>query len=153
MLIVLEIERGLLTSMLTSSSRRMSRHELLHLPNLLNTRLIEQLAQYKRNPPRTIPKTLSRSTVAALITALTAVLIGLYSSIQASPFDFLPKIGNTLSASARRSTNMAWRSSGATNEALIENLARNGIIRSPRVKQAMLGVRHIRNVHILDDSN
>lgn len=35
---------------------------------------------------------------------------------------------------------MAWRSSGATNEALIENLARNGLITQPRVKQAMLSV-------------
>ncbi|KAF2481847.1 protein-L-isoaspartate O-methyltransferas-like protein [Neohortaea acidophila] len=35
---------------------------------------------------------------------------------------------------------MAWRSSGATNEALIENLARHGLITSSRVKQAMLGV-------------
>jgi len=37
---------------------------------------------------------------------------------------------------------MAWRSSGATNEALIENLARNGLIAQPRVKQAMLSVKH-----------
>lgn len=35
---------------------------------------------------------------------------------------------------------MAWRSSGATNEALIENLARHGLITSSRVKQAMQGV-------------
>ncbi|KAK5707445.1 hypothetical protein LTR17_020682 [Elasticomyces elasticus] len=35
---------------------------------------------------------------------------------------------------------MAWRSSGATNEALIENLARNGLIKQDRVKKAMLGV-------------
>ncbi|KAJ9620948.1 hypothetical protein H2203_007534 [Taxawa tesnikishii (nom. ined.)] len=35
---------------------------------------------------------------------------------------------------------MAWRSSGATNEALIENLAQNGLITSERVKKAMLGV-------------
>ncbi|KAK3619287.1 hypothetical protein LTR56_013867 [Elasticomyces elasticus] len=35
---------------------------------------------------------------------------------------------------------MAWRSSGATNEALIENLARNGLIKQERVKKAMLGV-------------
>lgn len=38
---------------------------------------------------------------------------------------------------------MAWRSSGATNEALIENLAQNGLITSERVKKAMLGVRLI----------
>ncbi|KAK5135178.1 hypothetical protein LTR08_005565 [Meristemomyces frigidus] len=35
---------------------------------------------------------------------------------------------------------MAWRSSGATNELLIDNLARNGLITQARVKQAMLGV-------------
>lgn len=35
---------------------------------------------------------------------------------------------------------MAWRSSGASNEALIENLARNGLITQQRVKQAMLSV-------------
>ncbi|KAF2767889.1 protein-L-isoaspartate O-methyltransferase [Teratosphaeria nubilosa] len=35
---------------------------------------------------------------------------------------------------------MAWRSSGATNAALIENLAANGLITQPRVKQAMLTV-------------
>ncbi|KAK3618779.1 hypothetical protein LTR56_024444 [Elasticomyces elasticus] len=35
---------------------------------------------------------------------------------------------------------MAWRSSGATNEALVENLARNGLIKQERVKKAMLGV-------------
>ncbi|KAF2800812.1 protein-L-isoaspartate O-methyltransferase [Melanomma pulvis-pyrius CBS 109.77] len=35
---------------------------------------------------------------------------------------------------------MAWRSSGATNEALIANLAENGLIDSNRVKEAMLKV-------------
>ncbi|KAF1825102.1 protein-L-isoaspartate O-methyltransferas-like protein [Dissoconium aciculare CBS 342.82] len=35
---------------------------------------------------------------------------------------------------------MAWRSSGATNAALVENMARNGLITSSRVKQAMLRV-------------
>lgn len=35
---------------------------------------------------------------------------------------------------------MAWRSSGASNQALIENLASNGLITQGRVKQAMLGV-------------
>ncbi|KAF2000992.1 protein-L-isoaspartate O-methyltransferase [Amniculicola lignicola CBS 123094] len=35
---------------------------------------------------------------------------------------------------------MAWRSSGATNQALIENLARNGLIEDDRVKEAMLKV-------------
>jgi len=35
---------------------------------------------------------------------------------------------------------MAWRSSGASNEALIENLASNGMITNERVKKAMLSV-------------
>ena len=35
---------------------------------------------------------------------------------------------------------MAWRSSGPSNEALIENLSRNGLITSERVKNAMLSV-------------
>jgi protein-L-isoaspartate(D-aspartate) O-methyltransferase len=35
---------------------------------------------------------------------------------------------------------MAWRSSGSSNEALINNLARNGLIESDRVKEAMLKV-------------
>ncbi|TKA68404.1 hypothetical protein B0A55_08743 [Friedmanniomyces simplex] len=35
---------------------------------------------------------------------------------------------------------MAWRSSGATNEALIENLSKNGLITQDRVKKAMLSV-------------
>jgi hypothetical protein len=35
---------------------------------------------------------------------------------------------------------MAWRSSGSTNEALIGNLANNGMIKSKEVKEAMLGV-------------
>ncbi|KAL1601798.1 hypothetical protein SLS60_006713 [Paraconiothyrium brasiliense] len=35
---------------------------------------------------------------------------------------------------------MAWRSSGTTNEGLIGNLARNGLIESGRVKEAMMKV-------------
>ena len=35
---------------------------------------------------------------------------------------------------------MAWRSSGATNAALVANLLENGLITTERVKQAMLGV-------------
>ncbi|KAF2723436.1 protein-L-isoaspartate O-methyltransferase [Polychaeton citri CBS 116435] len=35
---------------------------------------------------------------------------------------------------------MAWRSSGSTNEALVTNLFTNGLIASPRVKNAMLSV-------------
>ncbi|KAI9777706.1 MAG: hypothetical protein M1839_008625 [Geoglossum umbratile] len=35
---------------------------------------------------------------------------------------------------------MAWRSSGTSNEGLINNLANNGLIRSERVKEAMLAV-------------
>ncbi|KAH0542364.1 hypothetical protein FGG08_003209 [Glutinoglossum americanum] len=35
--------------------------------------------------------------------------------------------------------NMAWRSSGSSNGGLIHNLARNGLIKAERVKEAMLG--------------
>ncbi|KAK5256101.1 protein-L-isoaspartate O-methyltransferase [Cryomyces antarcticus] len=35
---------------------------------------------------------------------------------------------------------MAWRCSGSTNAALVNNLAANGLINSERVKQAMMGV-------------
>ena len=35
---------------------------------------------------------------------------------------------------------MAWRSHGATNKELVEKLASNGLIKSDRVKQAMLRV-------------
>lgn len=35
---------------------------------------------------------------------------------------------------------MAWRSSGSSNSALVHNLARNGLIKSDRVKSAMLAV-------------
>lgn len=35
---------------------------------------------------------------------------------------------------------MAWRSSGNTNAELVENLYKNGLITSERVKVAMLGV-------------
>ena len=36
---------------------------------------------------------------------------------------------------------MAWRSSGTSNEGLITNLSRNGLIESARVKEAMLKAR------------
>ena len=39
---------------------------------------------------------------------------------------------------------MAWRCSGSTNAALVENLAANGLIRSERVKRAMLSVCSVR---------
>ncbi|KAF2758169.1 protein-L-isoaspartate O-methyltransferase [Pseudovirgaria hyperparasitica] len=35
---------------------------------------------------------------------------------------------------------MAWRSHGATNQELVENLAKNGLIKSASVKQAMIRV-------------
>lgn len=37
---------------------------------------------------------------------------------------------------------MAWRSSGATNRELIENLSRNNLIKSPAVKEAFLKEPH-----------
>jgi len=35
---------------------------------------------------------------------------------------------------------MAWRCSGNTNEELVNNMAKNGLIEDERVKRAMLGV-------------
>lgn len=35
---------------------------------------------------------------------------------------------------------MAWRSSGASNEELVENLWRNDLITEPKVKEAFLKV-------------
>jgi hypothetical protein len=35
---------------------------------------------------------------------------------------------------------MAWRSSGETNEELINNLKKNGLIETERVKEAMIKV-------------
>jgi hypothetical protein len=35
---------------------------------------------------------------------------------------------------------MAWRSSGSSNQSLIENLEKNGLIETKRVKDAMLQV-------------
>ncbi|KXT15531.1 hypothetical protein AC579_3405 [Pseudocercospora musae] len=54
-------------------------------------------------------------------------------------------IGTTTSklfsnSAARRCMSMAWRSSGSSNEELIEKLAQNGLIMSERVKNAMKGV-------------
>ncbi|OCK86204.1 protein-L-isoaspartate O-methyltransferase [Lepidopterella palustris CBS 459.81] len=49
---------------------------------------------------------------------------------------------------------MAWRSSGATNAALIKNMVDNGLITSERVKNAMLGVdrAHYAPSHPYEDS-
>ncbi|KAF2869103.1 protein-L-isoaspartate O-methyltransferas-like protein [Massariosphaeria phaeospora] len=49
---------------------------------------------------------------------------------------------------------MAWRSSGATNEALVTNLKRHGLIESDRVKDAMLKVdrAHYAPSHPYEDS-
>ena len=40
-----------------------------------------------------------------------------------------------------RAFGMAWRSSGTSNESLVANLARNGLVKSDRVKEAMIKVR------------
>jgi hypothetical protein len=37
-------------------------------------------------------------------------------------------------------SNMAWRSSGASNRELIENLFRNGLIKDQRIKETMLHI-------------
>lgn len=51
-----------------------------------------------------------------------------------------PKIPWPLS---RPFNTMAWRSSGATNKDLIENLWKNGLISNPTVKAAFLKVNNI----------
>ena len=53
---------------------------------------------------------------------------------------FIDPLIKPWSSSREQSTSMAWRSSGASNAGLINNLARNGLIKSDRVKQAMLAV-------------
>jgi hypothetical protein len=45
---------------------------------------------------------------------------------------------------------MAWRSSGATNAALISNLAEHGLIKSERVRKAMLAVCASCSLSVLD---
>lgn len=45
-------------------------------------------------------------------------------------------------SAGRGARTMAWRSSGSSNAALINNLAANGLINSDRVKNAMLNVRY-----------
>jgi protein-L-isoaspartate(D-aspartate) O-methyltransferase len=45
-----------------------------------------------------------------------------------------------LGCASRQSVSMAWRSSGASNRQLIENLQANGIIKNPRVAEAMKAV-------------
>ena len=85
------------------------------------------------NDLNTYPKVI----LSALLVLVCAVISGIYLS---KLFDSSVTIGNTTSQVARRSMSMAWRSSGASNEALVENLAKHGLIYSPRVKQAMMGV-------------
>ena len=84
-------------------------------------------------------KTSRRAIISAALVLLSA--ISLWPYLRSSPQKSFT-IGNQASTTARRSISMAWRSSGATNEALIENLAQNGLISSERVKKAMLGVSH-----------
>lgn len=83
----------------------------------------------------------SKSSHFILLALVTAIPLAYhFSDPHSSPI----KIGNQASTAARRSISMAWRSSGTSNEALIENLASNGLINSDRVKKAMLGVRSSR---------
>jgi hypothetical protein len=52
-------------------------------------------------------------------------------------------LGGTTTKTRVRRFGMAWRSSGSTNEGLITNLHRNGLIEADRVKDAMLKVHWI----------
>ena len=87
-------------------------------------------------------KTFPRAVLAALLALAGAITLAVYFP---DFFTSSTTIGNQASQTARRSISMAWRSSGASNEALIENLASNGLIRSDKVKKAMLGVCHHEN--------
>lgn len=65
------------------------------------------------------------------------------SSLQATSTK-LPSINTllrSLRGAFRPSTTMAWHSSGATNEEMIDNLFKNGLITSSRVRDAMMKVR------------
>lgn len=67
---------------------------------------------------------LSRLLFSSLIPILTAVFVITYQAV-------------SLTASK---SDMAWRSSGATHQELIENLYKNGIITDERIKAVMLQV-------------
>jgi cell division protein YceG involved in septum cleavage len=49
---------------------------------------------------------------------------------------FLPEINQT----TKRSNTMAWYCSGSSNNELIENLSKEGLIKNERVKRAMMAV-------------
>lgn len=82
----------------------------------------------------TYPEGLSTLITVTIATTAPSIWKALRSWTSAVPKYLIPQ-------TAPRNISMAWRSSGATNEALIENMSRNGLITSDRVKKAMLGVR------------
>jgi hypothetical protein len=62
---------------------------------------------------------------------------------QPSRRQLLFSVGGFLAAAAASrtfSSTMAWRSHGSDNVSLVDTLARNGLVRTPRVKEAMLAV-------------
>lgn len=65
--------------------------------------------------------------------------------LRSLPYEGLTSLTRSFSQPVQKEANfsMAWRSSGATNAALIENLAANGLIKSGRVKEAMLAVSYL----------
>jgi len=80
----------------------------------------------------------------------TAIILFLFVILLLATIPLLSKLLRPLKAPAnilvktqQQGISMAWRSSGGTNEALVENLSQNSLITTERVKKAMLGVRMI----------
>lgn len=73
-------------------------------------------------------------TLASTFIVVLALLCYVYLSLHAT----------TSSRPYTSHTSMAWFSGGTTNAALVNNLAKNGLINSERVKNAMLAVRALR---------
>ena len=74
--------------------------------------------------------------LASALIVILALLSYLYLSLHA----------NTASRPYTSHPSMAWFSGGATNAALVNNLAKNGLINSERVKNAMHAVRALRTI-------
>lgn len=72
---------------------------------------------------------LSQLSLAAAIAAL-AIILGIRNLLS----------GCLQGQSAPGIVSMAWQSGGSSNAALVNNLSRNGLITTDRVKAAMLGV-------------
>jgi cell division protein YceG involved in septum cleavage len=76
-----------------------------------------------------------------LLRASSALFIVVLAVIILTPGSFFRCLQLRSSVSRANFARMAWRSSGMTNEELVSNLHRNGVIESEEVRQAMLRVR------------